>query len=142
MTYIEEAFGWLAYAEETLQDAQDNFAMGKLGVAVSLAYYATFYAAKSVIAYARERDPKTHSGVSSRFGQLAVVGSDFPPQVARYLSILAGKRGKTDYDLGYRETWRQDTAEEMLEMAGSFVSEVRAWFGRHHPGYQAPQSSE
>ncbi len=49
-------------------------------MAVSLAYYASFYAAKSIIAYARERDPKTHSGVSRRFGQLAVTGSDFPPR--------------------------------------------------------------
>lgn len=43
--------------------------MGKYGVAVSLAYYASFYAAKGVIAYTRERDPKTHSGVISRFGE-------------------------------------------------------------------------
>lgn len=132
MTYLEETFGWLSYAEDTLQDAKDNLAMGKFGVAVSLAYYASFYAAKSIIAYARERDPKTHSGVSRRFGQLAVVGSDFPPEVARYLSRLAAQRGKTDYDLGYREHWREDNAAPWLEASESFVNEVRYWLRRHH----------
>ena len=38
MTSVEEAFGWLSYAEDTLQDAKDTLAMGKYVVAVSLAY--------------------------------------------------------------------------------------------------------
>lgn len=132
MTYIEEAFGWLSYAEDTLKHAQDNFAMGNYGVAVSLAYYACFYAAKSIIAYTRERDPKTHSGVGNRFRQLAVVGSDFPPEVAGYLGRLAEQRGRTDYDWEYRETWREENTMALLKMSEAFVGETRAWFGRHH----------
>lgn len=132
MTSVEEAFGWLSYAEDTLQDAKDNLAMGKYGVAVSLAYYASFYAAKSVIAYAAERDPKTHSGVIGSFGQLAVLGSDFPAEVAESLGYLAGQRGKTDYDLGFREKWRSDNTAPLLGMSETFVTEVRSWFARHH----------
>lgn len=132
MTSVEEAFGWLVYAEETLGDAKDNLAMGKYGVAVSLSYYACFYAARAVIAYARERDPKTHTGVIRRFGELAVVGSDFSPEVARYLGYLAELRGKTDYDLGFREVWRSSNTEPVLEVSESFVAGVRDWFGRHH----------
>ena len=132
MTSVEEAFGWLSYAEDTLQDAKDTLGMGKYGVAVSLAYYASFYAAKSVIAYSRERDPKTHSGVIKTFGKLAVMGSDFPSDVARYLAFLAGQRGKTDYDLGFRDRWNSGNTGPVLEVSEAFVTEVRNWFGRHH----------
>ena len=132
MTHLEETFAWLSYADETLQDARDNFRLGKYGVAVSLAYYATFYAAKSVIAFHRGRDPKTHTGVGRRFGELAVQGSDFPPAVARHLSVLAGRRGKVDYDLGYRETLEAGEAESLLDDAQTFVTEVHHWLSRHH----------
>ncbi|MCY4369044.1 MAG: HEPN domain-containing protein [bacterium] len=132
MTSVEEAFGWLSYAEDTLQEAKDTLAIGKYGVAVSLSYYACFYAAKSILSYSRERDPKTHSGVISRFGELAVRGSDFPSEVARFLAYLAEQRGRTDYDLGYREKWRSDNAAPLLGMSETFVAEVRAWFARHH----------
>ena len=131
MTHIEEAFSWLEYAQERLQDARDNFAMGKLGPAVSMAYHAAFYAAKGIIACARERDPKTHSGVRTRFGQLAVIESDFPPQVAHYLSDLAEQRGKADYDLGARGSWSSDDVQRTLEMSETFTEEARSWFDRH-----------
>ena len=131
MTSLDEAFGWLSYADDNLRDARDNLAMGKYGVAVGLAYYACFYAAKSVIAFMRERDPKTHAGVIGRFGELAVVRSDFPPEVARVLSYLAGQRGKTDYDLGFRTKWQSQNTPPMLEMSESFVAEVHGWFDRH-----------
>jgi len=94
VTSVEEAYGWLSYADDMLQDAEDNLAMGKYGVAVSLAYYACFYAAKGVIAYTKERDPKTHSGVIIRFGELAVLGSDFPPEIAKSLAYLAEQRAR------------------------------------------------
>lgn len=131
MTHIEEATGWLEYAAEQLQAAKDNFAIGHLGPSVSMAYYAAFYAAKGIIAYARERDPKTHSGVRSRFGQLAVTESDFPPHVAGYLSDLAEQRGKADYDLGARGSWNSDDVQRILEMSETFTEEARSWFDRH-----------
>jgi uncharacterized protein (UPF0332 family) len=131
VTSVEEAFGWLSYADDMLQDAKDTLAIGKHGVALSLAYYASFYAAKGVIAYTRESDPKTHSGVISRFGELAVLGSDFPAEIAKSLAYLAEQRGKTDYDLGFREKWRSDNTAPVLEISGSFVAEVHSWFDRH-----------
>lgn len=127
MTHIGEAFSWLEYAEERLQDAKDSFATGKLGPAVSMAYYA----AKGIIAYARERDPKTHSGVRTRFGQLAVIESDFPPHVASYLSDLAEQRGKADYDLGARGSWNSEDVQRTLQVSETFTEEARSWFDRH-----------
>ena len=71
MTHQDEARGWLAYATDALKDAKISFDAGQYSVAVSLAYYAAFYAAKSVISLSRVRDPKTHTGVIGRFGRLA-----------------------------------------------------------------------
>ena len=64
-----------------LKAAKDIFGVQQYSVAISLSYFATFYAAKSVIAFSRERDPKTHAGVIGRFGELAVRDSDFPREV-------------------------------------------------------------
>lgn len=96
-----------------------------------MAYYAAFYAAKGIIACARVPDPKTHPGVRTRFGHLAVVGSDFPPQIANYLSDLAEQRGKADYDLGARGSWNSDGVQRILEMSETFVEEARSWLDRH-----------
>ncbi len=133
MTYLEEAYSWLAYADEALQAANDNSDLGHHGVAINRAYYAAFYAAKGVIAAARGRDPKSHSGVRIRFGELAVADSDFPPEVAGTLQDLSQTRGKTDYDLGYRESLTPEEAARSIAYAVSFVTEVRSWFLRRHP---------
>ncbi len=132
MTYLDEAYSWLAYADDTLRAARDNSGIGHHGVAVNRAYYAAFYAAKSVIAVSRGRDPKTHAGVSQRFGDLAVVDSDFPPEVSKILQSLSNKRGKADYDLGYRETLSPDEVASLIADAVRFVAEVHEWFDRHH----------
>ncbi len=132
MTYIEEAYGWLRYAEESLRAARDTSEIGHIGLAVNRAYYAAFYAAKGVIAAHRQRDPKTHSGVNQRFGELAVTKSDFPPEIASILGALAGQRGQADYDLGYRESLTSEDVTRSIADAGIFVAAVHAWFERHH----------
>ena len=130
MTHVEEAFEWLEWAGDRLQAAKDNRTMGHFGLSVSAAYYAAFHAAKSVIAYARERDPRTHAGVSARFGQLAVVESDFPPHIAGHLAVLAEQRGRADYDLGIRGSWESYNVSRLLEITEAFVAEVRVWLER------------
>ena len=134
MTYLDEAWGWLEYSADMLQAAKDNFSVQQYSVTVSLSYFATFYAAKSVIARSRERDPKTHTGVIGRFGELAVRDSDFPREVARHLSRLSTLRNNTDYDFSYRDTWKADNTAEELERARAFVEEVHNWINRHFEG--------
>ncbi|MCY4367871.1 MAG: HEPN domain-containing protein [bacterium] len=111
MTSSEEAWGWLQYADDTLRSAQDCLRIGHYGPAVSLAYFAAFYAAKGVIAFSRGRDPRTQKGVLIRFRDLAVQESDFPEQTANLISQLAEERNRTDYDFTYRDKW---IAENLL----------------------------
>ena len=131
MTYVEEAFALVAHADETLRHARINHREGLYRVAVSLAYYAAFYAAQAVIAYNRE-GPKSHQGVRNMFGQLAVRGSDFPGDVAGVLSDLAKSRVEADYDHATMDRWKEPDASEAMERAHLFITEVHAWFGRHH----------
>ena len=132
MTSTAEAFELLADAHDTLRHAEQNRGIGIYRVAVSLAYYATFYAARAVVAYHRE-SPKTHKGVRSRFHFLVVAGSDFPPQTASIVDELADDRLRADYDHAAMRGWRESEATDAIERARTFLNEVDRWFRRHHP---------
>ena len=134
MTSLEEAWGWLKYADDTLRFAKDNLQSHHYSVAVSLAYFAAFYAAKSVIAFSRGSDPRTHRGVLIRFRQLAVHESDFPEQTAKLLSELIEQRNKTDYDFTYRDIWKADNTSAVIHKSEIFVKEVYSWVHRHAQG--------
>ena len=131
MTSSEEAWGWLEYANDTLRSAQDCLRIGHYGPAVSLAYFAAFYAAKSVIACSRGRDPRTHKGVLIRFRELAVQESDFPQQTANLISQLVEERNKTDYDFMYRDKWKAENTAAVIRKSEVFVGEVYSWVHRH-----------
>ena len=132
MTHVEESFGWLAYAEDTLRHAADNFERGIYNVAVALSYFAAFRAAKSVLAYLKQDDPKIHSGVVGKFGEPAVRGSDFPAPTAKNLARLFEHRLKADYDQAYRHTLTRETTAREIGRAETFVAEVSNWLQRHH----------
>ena len=131
MTYVEEAFLLLSHADNYLRYAETNRRSGIYGPAVSMAYYATFYAAQAVVAYHRE-GPKTHKGVRTLFHQLAVAESDFPDDVARVVGDLAERRLEADYDHETMDDWTDPDASDAIRRARTFVDEVNAWFGRHH----------
>ena len=63
MTSLQEAWGWLEYADDTLRSAGDSYRTQNYAAAVSLAYFAAFRAAKSVIAFSGGSDPRAHKGV-------------------------------------------------------------------------------
>ncbi len=132
MTHLEEAFGWLAYAEDTLRHAEDNFERGIHNVALTLAYYSVFRAAKSILAFLRQDDPRTHSGLIGRFGELAVRESDFPAPTAKTLARLFDHRLKADYDQAYRHTLTREATAHQLERAREFVTEAADWLERRH----------
>ena len=131
MTYIEEALALLGHADETLDHARVTHREGLYRVAVSLSYYASFYAAQAVVAYHRQ-GPKTHKGVRTLFGELVVEGSDFPGATSRLLSSLAKNRINADYNLATMGDWDRPKATEAIEHSQMFVTEVHAWFDRHH----------
>ena len=131
MTSTEEAFLLLSHADNYLRYAETNRRSGIYGPAVSMAYYASFYAAQAVIAYHRQ-GPKTHKGVRSLFRQLAVVESDFPDEVAPVIAHLAASRIRADYDHATMDDWTDADASDAIRQARTFVEEVHAWFRRHH----------
>lgn len=131
MTQVEEALALLGYADETLEYARFNYNGGLYRAAVSLAYFASFYAAQAVVAYHGE-GPKTHRGVRVVFGRLVVVGSDFPGAAARLLASLAYDRINADYNLATMGEWDEPESSAAIEQSESFVAEVHAWFGRHY----------
>ena len=89
--------------------------------AISRAYYAAFYAARAAIDAAGERSPKTHSGMRSRFSDLArstpALGSD----VGRALSQLGTGRTEADYD---EPTMTAEDANEAIDKARHVVDAV------------------
>lgn len=131
MTSTDEAFLLLSHADSNLRYAETTRKSGIYGPAVSMAYYAAFYAAQAVVAYHR-LGPKTHKGVRKLFNRLAVHESDFPADVASGLARLAGGRLQADYDHETMDSWTDDQASEAIQRARSFVDEVNAWFRRHH----------
>ena len=134
MTSTEEAFLLLSHADSYLRYAETNRRSGIYGPAVSMAYYASFYAAQAVVAYHRE-GPKTHQGVRNLFHQIAVRESDFPGDVASVVSDLATSRIRADFDHETMDDWTDADAADAIRRARTFVGEVNAWFRRHHaPG--------
>ena len=134
MTSTQEAFLLLSRADNYLRYAETNRRSGIYGPAVSMSYFASFYAAQAVVAYHRE-GPKTHRGVRNLFHRLAVLKSDFPGEVASVIGELADSRIKADYDHETMDDWTDSDASYAIGRARTFVAEVNAWFDRHHtPG--------
>lgn len=131
MTFIEETLALLRHADDTLRHARINRREGLYRTAISLAYYAAFYAAQAVTAINRE-GPKTHHGVMTRFSLLAVKESDFPPEVSGLLPQLEEHRLAADYDHATWDNWTESDASRVIRQAGRFVNEVHDWFDRHH----------
>ena len=132
MTSVEEAFLLLSHAANYLRYAETTRRSGIYGPAVSMAYYASFYAAQAVVAYHRE-GPKNHKRVRNVFHRLAVLESDFPGEVAGVIGDLAVSRIKAAYDHATMDDWTDADASDAIRRARTFVEEVNAWFTRHHP---------
>jgi uncharacterized protein (UPF0332 family) len=61
----------IALSHEELDAAHNLVESGFPRQAISRAYYAAFYAARAALEVAGEPSPKTHSGMRTRFGDLA-----------------------------------------------------------------------
>lgn len=133
MTYLEEVSALLKRARSHIRDAAANRDEGRHRIAVAVAYYAAFWAAKAVLAYYRD-GAKTHKGVAGQFWRLAVVDSDFPADTARLLRVTQQQRLAADYDLSKPvDEWTEEEASLAIEGATTFVDEVEAWLIRNLP---------
>lgn len=89
--------------------------------AISRAYYAAFYAARAALEAVGESSPKTHSGMRSRFGDLARSTPNLGPEVGRALSQLGTDRTEADYD---EPTITIDEAKDAIAKAQRVVEAV------------------
>lgn len=85
-------------SREELDAARNLVDSGFPRQAISRAYYAAFYAARAALEAAGEPSPKTHSGMRSRFSDLARSTPSIGPDVGRALSQLGTDRTEADYD--------------------------------------------
>ena len=133
MRYLDEVAALLERARANLRDATGNHAEGRFRIAVTVAYYGAFCAAKAVLAFHRE-GAKTHKGVNKQFFRLAVVDSDFPADTARLLSVMQDQRLSADYDLSIPvDDWQQHDASLAIDRSTRFVNEVEAWLIQNLP---------
>jgi uncharacterized protein (UPF0332 family) len=88
----------LARSREELAAARNLANSGFPRQAISRAYYAAFYAARAALEAAGEPSTKTHSGMRSRFSDLARSNPGIGAGVGRALSQLGTDRAEADYD--------------------------------------------
>lgn len=130
MTFDQEALLYLSKAFDELRYADDARRGGNYGGAVSMSFYAVFYAAGGILAYLRE-EPRTHKGARSRFHLRAVHKSDFPSEVAVFWDELRTDRQEADYNVWTMDSWDDEAAAEAIAKAEKFVEEAAPWLNRH-----------
>lgn len=88
----------LASSREELSIARELLDNGHPRQAASRAYYAAFYAARAAVETEGGGDvPKTHSGLRSRFAELARSTPAIGAEAGRALSRLETRRTQADY---------------------------------------------
>jgi len=87
---------WLAMANEKLEHARKALQVDLIREAVSIAYYAMFYAATAALAGIGVERAK-HSGVVSAFGEHFVRSGKLSPDMGRILNRSMGDREESDY---------------------------------------------
>jgi uncharacterized protein (UPF0332 family) len=108
-------------SREELDAAQKLVESGLPRQAISRAYNAAFYAARAALEAIGERPPKTHSGMRSRFSDLARSTPAIGPDVGRSLSQLGTDRTEADYD---EPTMTTEEANEAIDKARHVVDVI------------------
>lgn len=109
-------------AEEKLNVARHLLAGEHYNDVVSKAYYAMFYASKSLL-LALGEDPHKHKGVVALFGQHFVKVGLTDPKYGRTLAIAKRLREECDYDEHKRAT--KEEAQTAIADAEGFVRETQ-----------------
>ncbi len=113
---------YIEKAEECLSSAQILFNAGKYSRSISEAYYAQYYAAKSLLSI-RDIQAKKHRGVLAMLG-LEFVNKDFLEET--YLKAYARSmklREKADYDVYF--TASKEEAEVAIDDAEGFIERIK-----------------
>jgi len=108
-------------SREELGAARQLLASGFPRQATSRAYYAAFYAARAALEAAGEEPPKTHTGLRSKFSELAHTKPALGGEVGRTLSQLETGRTDADYDTPAIST---EEANEAITKAEQIVEVI------------------
>jgi len=111
----------IALSREELEAARNLVDSGFPRQAISRAYYAAFYAARAALEAAGEPSPKTHSGMRSRFSDLARSTASIGSEVGRALSQLGTDRTEADYD---QPTITKEEANDAIAKAQRVVDVI------------------
>jgi len=120
----------LEQAEETLKDAKILLKEGSLRGVVNRAYYAMFYAVLALLIDIGKGSSK-HSRAIALFDRYFVKTSSFPERMSKALHKAFALRQTSDYR-ELTEISRED-AEEILEEAAGFVTEVGRYLTKNLP---------
>lgn len=107
---------------EALEDARIMFANGRYKNTLNRAYYAVFYAIKSVNAL-DGFDSSKHSGVIAHFNQQYVKPGIFQKDISKIIKLASEKREQADY-LDFFIASR-DEAEKQINRAEEMIEQVR-----------------
>ncbi len=118
---MDESEELLDRSYEKLDSAELLLDNGFYADCVNRAYYAMFYAARSLLAL-KEIYPKTHSGVIKKLG-LEFVTTGYLDKVA-VRAIANAKEDREDADYGIFVGISREEAEDILNDASNFVEKV------------------
>ena len=119
----EEMRDNLLRSDDSLGGSAELLESGRLDIAASRAYYAAFYAAKALLLHAGI-DRGKHSGVIAAIQQEFVKSGVLPAEAGAAIRRLFRLRSVGDY--GSPEHVTADEAREAVELARSFVCQVKA----------------
>lgn len=119
---VAEAHERFDLADELLTEAEKALVAGIAGAAIHAAYYASFHAAKGLLALEGVR-VKTHAGVLADLARLYVKTGRMPR--ATWMLLERGLAARTDADYGIARRPTPDEAGILVSDARRFVAGAR-----------------
>jgi uncharacterized protein (UPF0332 family) len=107
---------------ERLRAARLLFEQGFYEEAISVAYYATLWAARALL-LTEGAEPRTHEGVRTMLGLYFIRTGKLPNEVGRLFTRRLDDRMSADYSADAFLT--SEDAEDALHQAESFIEAVR-----------------
>ena len=109
---------------EALEDAKIMYREKRYKNALNRAYYAIFYAIRSVNAL-DGFDSSKHSGVIAHFNQTYVKSGTFSKELSKQIKIASEKRENADYLDFYIAS--KEEAEAQINMAEEFTARIEEY---------------
>lgn len=120
---MPESEGWLARAEDAVQEAEALIDGHFFPASITRSYYAMFYAARGLLA-ARGISPKSHGGTLQKFAEEFVKTGLLPAEMSSMFGAAMELREQADYHVDPSALGAVKAAE-VLDAARRFVD--RAW---------------